>query len=507
MGSCTPELPDLQTVADSVAGWASANPQLAALLAAGLPKAQALVRWGLQLLKEDRSAEAVAPFHAAAALVPDDPVVWTNLGIALDRSNSPADAVACLETSVALSRRQPHTWLLLGVVRKKQGDLSGSEAAYRVALELDPDSPATWQCLGLLKEEQKDYAGAIHCFGACVKQDPSNAAIWANLGKLYYRTGQPLEACDAYATAASREPVDGHYREMARKTRFVRDVFEGGSVDEAIAGYRHSLSPADVQVDRDLVKLFETASELLSKHGHVDAAVRLGKKRVELWPASASARYLLDALVGTPGLDRSPPEYIVESFDEFAEGFDAQVVGVLGYDVPVQLCKAVSAAAAGQLYDDALDAGCGTGLCGPLLRPLARTLTGVDLSPKMLEQAAKRGVYDTLEREDLLAFLGHRPGRFDLVAAADVIIYFGDLANLFAAVAGAVRAGGLWAFSAELWVGEGYRLQPSGRFAHAPAYVRSVAREAFTEEMCAETTIRLDANERVRGNLFLFRRR
>ena len=70
-----------------------------------------------------------------------------------------------------------------------------------------------------------------------------------------------------------------------------------------------------------------------------------------------------------------------------------------------------------------------------------------------------------------------------------------------------MRPGGVFAFSTEHCAGDGYRLLPSGRFAHAPSYVRSVAAPDFVEEHCAETTIRLEANGRVRGNLYRFRRR
>jgi predicted TPR repeat methyltransferase len=146
-------------------------------------------------------------------------------------------------------------------------------------------------------------------------------------------------------------------------------------------------------------------------------------------------------------------------------------------------------------------------LCGPLLRPISRALTGVDLSPKMLEQAARKAVYDTLACEELTAFLLRSPQHFDLIVAADLMIYFGDLAPLFAAAATALRPTGLFAFSTELCAGEGYRLLPSGRFAHPPQYVRLMAQRDFEEVFHAETTIRLEATERLPGNISVFRRR
>ncbi|MBK6472076.1 MAG: methyltransferase domain-containing protein [Betaproteobacteria bacterium] len=99
-------------------------------------------------------------------------------------------------------------------------------------------------------------------------------------------------------------------------------------------------------------------------------------------------------------------------------------------------------------FDAALDLGCGTGLCGPLLRPLARHLTGLDLSAAMLGRARATGVYDRLEQADAAQFLAAISERFDLVVAADVLIYIGDPGPLFAAAQRAMQRG-LFAFTVE----------------------------------------------------------
>jgi predicted TPR repeat methyltransferase len=500
-------LPNAETVSAAVRELASAHPRFSAILSAGVPAAEAVGRLGLLFFQEQKISEATAAFRLAVALAPDNAVMWTNYGTALDGAGAFPDAAACLEHSLELSRRQPETWLLLGLVRKKMGDLKGCEAAYRIALKQNRGSSTVWQCLGLLYADTRDYAQATECFAAALKLDGANALNAANLGKLYYELGRIPEACEAYDQAVVLDASNTHYRQMARKAGFIRDVMNGESVDRALAPYENALAPAEQYADSDRRKLFQTAFGILSGFGHLDAADRVGKKYLELWPDSPVVDYLMKALSGEPGLDRSPSGYIVEYFDSFADGFDAKLAGVLGYDVPEKLCSVVrEATPAGYKYD-AVDAGCGTGLCGPLLRPMAGKLIGVDLSPKMLEQAAKRGVYDELIREEVAAFLNRSPGHFDLVVAADVIVYIGDLAPLFAAAGVAIRAGGILAFSTESWTGETYRLQPSGRFSHSAEYVRSVAAAAFAEHACVETTIRLDAGVRLPGNLFVFRRR
>jgi predicted TPR repeat methyltransferase len=507
LNATLPALPDAQAVTNSVQSWADANPRLAALLAQGTPTGLALTRWSMELLRSNRVPDAIVVMRAALALNPGEPLLWTNYGAALNQQNLTADAAACLQHSVGLSRRQPDTWLLLGMARKKLGDLTAAEEAYRIAIEQDPKSPVAWQVLGLLKQEQRDYSGAVDCLKACIKIGGGDAALLANLGKLCYQIGRFPEAHDAYRRAAGLDMANLHYRRMNRRSGFLRAMIQNQPVDAAITDFRNSFSFEDREPERELEEWFGSAFSVLSGFGHLEAAARVGHKRLELWPANPSVTYLLKAVTGDAAVDRSPPEYVVEHFDSFAEGFDAQLVGALGYDIPQKLFAAVRKhAAAGQQYE-ALDAGCGTGLCAPLFKPICRTLVGVDLSPKMLEQAQQRNIYDQLICEDLLTFLLRSPAAHDLVIAADILIYFGDLTAILAATAAALRPGGLFAFSTESRPGSGYRIQPSGRFAHAAEYVRNLAAKQFEPVDFIETTIRLEASHRLPGNIFILRRR
>jgi predicted TPR repeat methyltransferase len=519
MSEAAIDVPDVSIAEGAIDRWMSAEPHLASLLAAGLPRAHAVARWGLHLLKEGRSVDAVTALRVAVALAPDSASSWTNLGMAFDRAGMLDPASACFERSVALSKTQPDTWLLLGLSRKKRGELALAQTAYEVALEQDPQSAIVWQCLGLVKEEQRDYAGAADSFEACVARSAPSAPVFANLGKLSYQIGRIQKAHEAFTAAAKLEPGNLHYTGMLRKTRFLADAIAGVPVDDAIARFGNTVvlaasesgeGLAGANAEATMPQWLEVASGLLGSFGYMEAAIRLARKRLELQPNSATGKYHLAALLADPRFDRSPAEYIVESFDAFAKGFDAKLVGVLGYDVPEKLCAVVRSATGGsdeRQAGDVLDMGCGTGLCGPLLRPFARTLNGVDLSSKMLELAAARGVYDALEREDIVAYLGRAAARFDRIVAADVLIYFGDLSAVFAETAKALRGGGHFAFSTELHEGEGYRLQTSGRFAHSPDYVKRIAEPWFDEVAAVRTTIRLEGNERTPGHLFLVRRR
>jgi predicted TPR repeat methyltransferase len=490
-----------------VEALASTNPQFAALLKQGISPANALARFGEQLFAAKRFAEAAQIFRSASALSPADPILWTNAGTALDCAGSFPEAAACLERSLELARDQADTWLLLGFVRKKTGDLAGTEIAYRSAIKVEPKSAVAWQCLGLLKDEQRECTTAIEYLSKAVELGASDPAVLANLGKLHYQIGEIPKASEIYKRVVTLDPSNMAYREMARKLQFVSDLLRGQSVESALGSYKESSVGDGTPTGEDQIKLLREVFGHLSGFGHLDEAKRVGEKLLQLQPDDAVVNYLMKAVGGEERVQQSPSEYIVEYFDSFANGFDAKLVDVLRYEVPAKICAAVQRAVQSKQKYQVVDAGCGTGLCGPLLRPLAASLVGVDLSPKMLDQAGKRGLYDELVCEELIGFLNRSPDRFDLVVAADVVVYIGDLTSLFAAAAKSIRAGGHFAFSTESWGGETYLLQPSGRFAHSPSYVRAVAERAFSEQDCIETMIRLEANVPTNGNLFVFRRR
>lgn len=486
--------------------WAGTEPRFAALLRAGVAPVEAFARWSMELMKADRFADAREVLQVAQVFAPADPVMWVNNGIALSQDNLFDEAAKCFEYSLALSPHQPETWMLLGLARKQLGDLTGAQEAYQRTLDQDPTEHAAWELMAVVKEEQRDFTGAVDCLEARVKLSDASSAVLANLGRLQYQVGQFAESCLAYEQAVRLEPGNRHHREMRRKSAFLRDALLCENIDDALANYRRSY-PASKSIPGEEIKnLFHSAFSILSGFGHLEAAARVGRKYFELWPDCPALRYLFSAVTAEKTFDRSPPECVAEQFDAFAEGFEKQLVRVLGYDVPAKLCSLVrEMTPAGKLYDT-LDAGVGTGLCGPHLRSISWTLAGVDLSSKMLEQAEKKKTYDTLVCEDLISFLQRSATQFDLIVAADVLIYFGDLAPLFSAVGKALRPGGLFAISTELLSGEGYRLLPSGRFAHAPEYVSSQAGQHFAEVLRKETTIRLEANKPVAGAMYIFRR-
>ena len=157
-----------------------------------------------------------------------------------------------------------------------------------------------------------------------------------------------------------------------------------------------------------------------------------------------------------------------------------------------------------------LDAGCGTGLAAPLLKPLASQLVGVDLSSAMLDKARERKLYDELVVGELCAFMASRPAAFDLIILADTLVYFGALEEAFGTAHSALVPGGILAFRRRITAhdsGPDYQLELHGRYSHRPDYVtRLLTASGYTLQSIEPIVIRRELNADVAGIAVVARR-
>lgn len=507
MNSPAAGIPQADDVSRIVDRWKMLDASFASALETGIPLPLALNRLGVNLFLRGDNVESREVLGAAQSVLPNEPSIANNLAVVLDRLDQTDEAVRCSQRSLTIDPAQTDSWVFLGNLKRKKGDLPGAAAAYESAIALNSNSPLAWQGLGFVRKDQLKPAEAIECFITSIRQSGATAPLLSILGQLFYLTGQFEKSRDAYSAAVEFDGSNAVYRKMVRETNFFCAAIAGDALDGALGVYQSDVAARPAAADKTVPELLSTAFSLLSAYGHADAARRVGQYRVELYPDSATASYLLAAVSGDASIARSPDAYLVEHFDSFATRFDEQLVKNLGYDVPEQLGFMLAAIVPSDSRVDVLDAGCGTGLCGPWVRGMATTLTGVDISQGMLNQAERRGIYDRLICEELTTFLRMSPEQYGMIIAADVMIYFGDLSDLGGALAIALKPGGLLAFSIERTAGRKHQLLPSGRFAHDPDYVRSLLSGDFVEVRSERTTVRLEALEPVAGDVFVFRRR
>ncbi len=255
--------------------------------------------------------------------------------------------------------------------------------------------------------------------------------------------------------------------------------------------------------------------EYEEKAGRGARAANAFEKVLALDPEDMFGAGLKLALLGAADMPQQPPSrYVEQLFDDYADRFDTALVKKLRYSVPEKLAELVlDRRSTGHRFAHATDLGCGTGLFGIRIRASVSFLEGFDLSANMLARAAEKAVYDLLQQADL-SLAPEASGIFsqtlaaaraDLVSAADVLMYLGNLESVFAIVSRLLRPGGLFAFSVEdAATGEGFRLLPSLRFAHSEAYVRNLCNvHGLSLAEPRRTIIRMDGGEPVHGILFL----
>jgi predicted TPR repeat methyltransferase len=492
------ELPSRTKVDAAVAALKAEQPRFRALFDQA-PLPQALRFIGLKLWEEGQAAAAAQVLMAAVATAPEQAALWNDLAGALYGAGRHAEAAACMTASLNRNDQQPHSWLFLAMIHNQTKDAEAAERALRIALDLAPGLADASFSLGLLCFEQRRFTEAAERMRSAVANGCRLPAAHACLGQALYLLGDFSGAAAAFETQAAIEPLAPP---IVRKLALIR-LLEGvmaGPVEAALDLYRKAAG----EHAEDIVKVTQTAFHLLSGYGHREAALRLGKARLAMALDDPVQTYLLAALAGE-SIERAPDDYLIAYFDHFAEDFDKKLVDILDYRVPEQLQSLLRTT--GRSFPGILDLGCGTGLAGPLLRPLGQQLVGVDLAPRMLDKAKQRQVYDRLIESEAVAFLEQSQEDFDLIFAADVLVYIGDLQRLFTAAARRLASGGLLAISIETTEGADFVLLPSGRFAQSEAYIQRLASPDLAILRQLPTTIRLEANKPVAGALFVLERK
>lgn len=244
-----------------------------------------------------------------------------------------------------------------------------------------------------------------------------------------------------------------------------------GRLDEALAA---CAAAEDEPRERPLALLVRSAVH--ARRGERMSALEALRALDALTPGRPAIAQLIASLGGA-GFEAPLRAEVVELFDRYAPRFDDHLVHDLGYRGHEALVAAIAEHRPEGAV--AVDLGCGTGLCGPGLRPCARRLIGVDVSPAMLDAARARGCYDAVVEADLVYALATWPdASVDLFVAADVLGYVGDLGPTLLEVARAARPGGLFAFTVEASDRPGWRLGPARRAAYGEDHLRGGAARA-----------------------------
>lgn len=387
----------------------------------------------------------------------------------------------------------PDALHFLGVLEHIRGRSEQAVSLIRQAIVRLPGDPGPLNNLGNVLVESQRYEEAEKAYRDCLAFQPDQVDALTNLATLLRRRRQHAEAEALCRRAVKARPDFA----LAWYTLSLALV-EQGHIDEALDAHNRgvALAPKQLQARNAMPKA-------LVHRGRLDDAARLYRAWLAIEPDNPVVRHHLAACVGGTVPERASDAYVEKTFDAFAATFDANLAA-LDYRAP-QLVSGLlqSLLSPPSRQYDILDLGCGTGLCGPLVREWARELSGCDLSQGMLAQATRRRVYDRLDHAELVAHLNDNPRRFDVLICADTLCYFGELQPAMTAAAAALRPGGRFVFTVEAWKsdsGEPYTLQPHGRYAHHRGYLRRLLAQAGLAELgFGEETLRIEGGQPVSG--------
>ena len=419
--------------------------------------------------------------------------------------------------------------LAFAVQCHRDGDLVKADRLYRKILESQPEHPDALHFIGVLSHQRGNSEAAVVYINTAIALAPNEAGMHNNLGNVLLESGRAGHAADAYQKAVALRPdYADAYNNLGAALK------AEGRFDEARAAYEKAIALRPEYADalynlgnlmfaqrkiEEAVRYYQAALAAMPKHlyavkllgiayyrlGDTQAATALYRQQISDDPLDAVATHMLAACSNENVPPRASDEYIEQSFDGFAASFDAKLEK-LDYHAPQLVADAVAKVCGEPLKRlIALDAGCGTGLCGPLLLPFVARLSGVDLSTRMLDKARSRGTYDEIIKAELTQYLESQYAAFDLIVSADTLVYFGKLDGVLRAAHAALRPDGLLIFTVERAASEssaasGYRINPHGRYSHHRDYLtREICAAGFRAISLEPAHLRMEAGEPVAG--------
>ena len=421
-----------------------------------------------------------------------------NLGDCLDQRERHAEAEQSFRAACAAAPEEARPHYNLARQLQRRGDAGAAEASYRRAIDLDSSLFDAYLNLARLLEDSDRQGEARALLEAAAALDADAALPHLLRGHSFYGQGRTRDALAAYERAAQLAPDGPTHFHVGKALETLKQY------DAACAAFGRSL-----ELEPGSKSARQAQARALASAGRHDDAVAALRAWLAAEPDEPLAAHMLASLGVAPAPARASDEYVAQTFDSFADSFDS-TLGRLQYRAPQLVAEAFGAAAGtSQGLLDIVDAGCGTGLCGPLLKPYARRLTGVDLSAGMLARAQRRAAYDALTLSELCTHLQENPAAFDAVVSADTLCYFGALEDAFAAAQRALRPHGLLVFTVERAADTGpdYVIGAHGRYAHRSVYVqRALQGQDFTVLAAGHCILRLEGGVPVDGLIFSARR-
>lgn len=432
-----------------------------------------------------------------------------DVGMALIQQREFERALPHLKQAVQLAPEQAEFHNNLANAYQALGQTALAAQHYREALRLKSPYPEAHNNLGTLLYKQGEYSLACQQFEKALRMDPHFIDAHFNLGLTYVQLNRLLEAtthfkvvctqCPDHLSAAHNLGIAScSLRDYDTARQYLTRVIEK-EPDNLHALYHlaiacfavNELTQAEMLYQKILThdpSRSDVHHNLATLYLHLNQPKRAlthFQRTYQLQPSNQTAAHMIAALSGHTTAEGAPIEHTRALFNQYALNYDTHVKTVLHYQVP-QLLRAAIAPLCLNIHHpwNILDLGCGTGLCAPLFSDLPGQITGIDLSDDMLMIAKHRGGYMKLINAEAITYLHSQSHTYDLIIAADVLVYFGSLHALLSAVSYALTPNGLFCFSIEILseneieknpTYRDFQLRPTGRYAHRAEYVETLS--------------------------------
>ena len=358
----------------------------------------------------------------------------------------------------------------------QQNNFESAKIYYKKIIQLQPHHVLTLNNLGAIAIKENQIDQAKDYFKKALAIEPKHKEARSNLAAVFLQQEEWKESSWHYYLYLQLMPEDSeaHYN-CGVATMAI------GQLQEAIQHFEKTLSivPYHLNASCNLAAIYLIMNRRV-------LAIATYQHIIMQQANHPIACYMLSALTGYPvSPPAAPVEYIKNLFDNYAASFDKHLVNVLHYQLPQLLFHISSPYLSENLT--ILDLGCGTGLSGVMFREKAKTLIGVDLSPRMLFKAKEKNIYDKLIEANLIDALRDSNDYYDLIIAADTLTYVGDLNTIFAAAYSALKQQGLFIFSVEMSkLNHEYTLQTTGRYQHSTLYIKKLATRYFFKRLLSK---------------------
>lgn len=388
----------------------------------------------------------------------------------------------------------PDELFITGCRHHENGALEKALDIYEKILNLGFSSPLLYYNIGLVLQERGNFEEAISFYHQGAQQSPNDVDILFNMALCYQKINNRKKALVTFKKADAFSPGDPDIL-YNMGCCYQQDNNE----KEAITSYEKALL-----LDGNHPSALSNLAYLYHKKGCDDKALHLYQRLVQVQPDHQGAIHMLASLSGSQKSDM-PKDYIQDVFDSYSNHYEASLVNELKYDVPGTLRRFYDTTfQVDRPLNEILDLGCGTGLSGLAFHDLSIKLTGVDLSANMIAVAEKKQIYKQLVIMDILDFLRNDNKSYDLIIAADVMSYIGDLGEIFKLTYNAGRQGCVFCFSTERTAGPSFCLGSTGRFQHSSSYLQQTAVQAGWQLVLQkESNLRMERGAWVPGNITL----